>query len=104
MSNMSYCRFQNTEKDLSDCAEALEGLLGTDPDMEPLSNAESRAAVNLASRCFDIAKLFADHFNTSVDELMDTNTDARIQSAIDAANAELKTEEEQQCVRASPSN
>jgi len=31
MSNMSYCRFQNTDKDLSDCAEALEGLLGTDP-------------------------------------------------------------------------
>lgn len=24
MSNMSYCRFQNTERDLADCVEAME--------------------------------------------------------------------------------
>lgn len=36
MSNMSYCRFQNTLSDLADCAEAVE-------TREELSREESRA-------------------------------------------------------------
>lgn len=36
MSNMSYCRFQNTLSDLADCAEAVEAR-------EELSREESRA-------------------------------------------------------------
>lgn len=40
MSNMSYCRFQNTYGDLVECLDALER-------QKPLSNEEFRAAMRL---------------------------------------------------------
>lgn len=40
MSNMSYCRFQNTYGDLMECLDALE-------QQKPLSNEECRAAMRL---------------------------------------------------------
>lgn len=52
MSNMSYCRFQNTLSDLRDCQEALDdGAL----DNGDLSPDEDRAARALIRRCADIA-------------------------------------------------
>lgn len=53
MSNMSYCRFQNTLSDLRDCADALE------EDDEPLSSEEARAAIKLIEECFRIAHTFS---------------------------------------------
>ena len=41
MTNMSYCRFQNTLEDLRDCAEYI--LSGEDDDGEELSREEERA-------------------------------------------------------------
>ena len=49
MSNMSYCRFQNTVSDLKDCDGALEEFFGS--DWGPLSREELRAAVNLVEVC-----------------------------------------------------
>jgi hypothetical protein len=49
MSNMGYCRFQNTLSDLRDCLEALE-------DAKPLSPEEFRAAVSLRELCEDILR------------------------------------------------
>ncbi len=47
MSNMSYCRFENTVGDLEDCYEALlEG--------EELSDSEKRYAERLLDVCQDI--------------------------------------------------
>lgn len=40
MSNMSYCRFQNTSSDVVDCLDALN-------EQEPLSGEEYRAAVGM---------------------------------------------------------
>lgn len=40
MSNMSYCRFENTAKDLEDCVDALEEVEG---DITKLSKSEQRA-------------------------------------------------------------
>lgn len=40
MSNMSYCRFQNTSDDLAECLDALEG-------QKPLSSEEYYAALDL---------------------------------------------------------
>ena len=40
MSNLSYCRFQNTVSDLSDCADALEEI---DGNLAELSRDEARA-------------------------------------------------------------
>lgn len=54
MSNMSYCRFQNTLPDLQDCAYALdcEGAAG-------LSESEKRAANALIALCKRIADDYA---------------------------------------------
>lgn len=43
MSNMSYCRFQNTSRDLNDCLDALE-------EERPLSEDEYRAAIRMFRR------------------------------------------------------
>lgn len=58
MSNMSYCRFQNTVSDLRDCHEALSDLrVG---DIEKLSEEELRAAKKLAIVCLRIVTDLAD--------------------------------------------
>ncbi len=46
MSNMSYCRFHNTNLDLQDCIDYAEELInnnGKDEDNEPLSQMEMDA-------------------------------------------------------------
>jgi len=48
MGNMSYCRFENTTRDLLDCQGALE------EDAE-LSESENRARIRLISLCKQIA-------------------------------------------------
>lgn len=52
MSNMSYCRFQNTLSDMRDCLEAL----GEMESISELSGEEHRAAARMA----DIAQELAD--------------------------------------------
>lgn len=47
MSNMSYCRFENTVGDLVDCCENM--------DAKDLSEEEARARKSLIKTCVDIA-------------------------------------------------
>lgn len=63
MSNMSYCRFQNTAQDLCDCEETLEEFLAEDG--EELSSEELRAASRLVMSCLSIVSKVA----CSLDEL-----------------------------------
>jgi hypothetical protein len=53
MTNMSYCRFQNTLSDLRDCLEALH-------NQDKLSADEARAAKRLISVAREIAE-YTDH-------------------------------------------
>lgn len=69
MGNMSYCRFQNTSKDLDDCQNALEDLAGR--DAEPLSREELAAAKRLVRTCLDIVSLIAEEGGLEVEELLD---------------------------------
>lgn len=56
MSNMGYCRFQNTLPDLRDCFEALNDISG---NIETLSSEEeTRSAKRLISLCHEIADEF----------------------------------------------
>ena len=50
MSNMSYCRFENTFKDLSECYENID-IDAT----EDLSDSETKYREHLISLCVDIA-------------------------------------------------
>jgi len=58
MSNMSYCRFENTVRDLQDCSYALEEM--TEDDTEQLSKSETRAKKRLIQLCVDIADAYGD--------------------------------------------
>lgn len=55
MSNMSYCRWQNTFNDLRDCAGDLEERMSGD-DHSPLSRGERQAAENTLATA---AQMFA---------------------------------------------
>lgn len=56
MSNMSYCRFENTLHDLGDCLEALEdGAL----DNQDLSDEERESALELIEMCGEIYANFS---------------------------------------------
>ena len=56
MSNMSYCRFQNTLRDLKDC---LDALCDIDGNLSELSKEEAQAADRLILVCEEIAGNFA---------------------------------------------
>jgi hypothetical protein len=58
MSNMSYCRFENTLRDLRDCARELDEIGG---NLAELSTAEARAADQLIRLC---AKISESHDNS----------------------------------------
>lgn len=53
MSNMSYCRFENTLADLYDCQEQMQN-----GDKTELSSNELEARENLLSLCIDIVEEF----------------------------------------------
>lgn len=57
MANMSYCRFENTLSDLSDCQEALEDE-GTACDED--SSREAQARKSLVALCREIAQSFGE--------------------------------------------
>lgn len=61
MTNMSYCRFENTLADLRDCYEQIESLLEGDPETDQVtSDRECRARIALVELCFDVVARFED--------------------------------------------
>ena len=58
MSNMSYCRFQNTSKDLSDCRDALQEM--SEGDGEPLGREELYAAGRLVQTAIEILQILGE--------------------------------------------
>lgn len=60
MANMSYCRFENTDNDLSDCESAIEEMTESETPMreiEKLGDYERQALKRLIDRCKHIAEL-----------------------------------------------
>ena len=54
MGNMSYCRFENTSKDLEDCIEALRNY---EDECNNLSSYEVEALEDLISQAKEIVEL-----------------------------------------------
>ena len=52
MANMSYCRFENTTKDMQDCINAIE-----EQETNNLSNYETRALSNFLDLAREITNL-----------------------------------------------
>ena len=57
MSNMSYCRFENTSKDLKDCLEALKN---PESEMADLSEYEKEGVRSLINICKEITDMEID--------------------------------------------
>lgn len=66
MSNMSYCRFQNTLTDLRDCLDNIEN--------NDLSEAEHRARMKIIKLCFKIVDCFGT-IEEAEEQLKDNNDD-----------------------------
>lgn len=60
MSNMAYCRFQNTAKDLQDCYANFE---------ETDSEEEAQAKNRLLNLCIDIALEYGGNIGRDVEEV-----------------------------------
>lgn len=69
MANMSYCRFQNTIRDLEDCHEALETFFYE--DIETITGEERDHAANLIQTCHQILELVANQTAMSLSEYVD---------------------------------
>lgn len=54
MTNMSYCRFQNTASDLADCEE---NWVGPDEEESDLSEEEQRAKKRIVRLCRSILEM-----------------------------------------------
>lgn len=85
MSNMSYCRFQNTRGDFRDCDEALEELIEGSGDA--LSNDELEAAKSLAKRATEMIERLAEAAEIDVD-LSDLRR--KLPELLDSLNANVK--------------
>ena len=70
MSNMSYCRVQNTTQDLQDCIDAVDTMInnkGKDEDGETLSRNEENAMIEMIQQ----AKYFSEIASELADQLYD---------------------------------
>ena len=70
MSNMSYCRFENTSRDLQDCIDAVEIMLnhkGKNEYGEALYGTERRAFEEMIELCDN----FSNYANTVLESYSD---------------------------------
>jgi hypothetical protein len=92
MSNMSYCRFQNTLTDLGECQLALETLFVEGKGK--LSRDEERAAIELVSMCAQIALLVNEECNGTEEDIVDRILDkGEHDDQIKAANADAEEDD-----------
>ena len=92
MANMSYCRFENTSNDLSDCKDALKEMLDGECT-EPLNEYELPAAKRLVADCLEIVLLLAEAANVRVGELDHMPSERLLVEVIDKTNDAVKNED-----------
>lgn len=84
MSNMSYCRYQNTRTDFDVCVDDLEELMqggGEDANgdpRDPLSDDEVRAMRELVTRVLDLAVMLAEGAGVDTGDLGEACSEDRI--------------------------
>lgn len=92
MSNMSYCRFRNTLRDLRDCHEALEDVAN---GKGKLSDEELTAAQELVVLAAEIVANVLEAAGRDVDEeaILDQVIDRELDDAIARLNDDADDEE-----------
>lgn len=94
MGNMSYCRFENTNSDLQDCVEALEGLRGG--DQEALSESELMKAKALVLQCVELIEMIQEEDPEGGESLLEMGRNKRkqvIARVLDKMNQAAKGED-----------
>ena len=93
MSNMSYCRFQNTRRDFADCRDALLSMIdGVDEvgePAQPLSREELQAAHLLIADAIELVVQLAETANLDLDHPFAASMAA---DWLEARNDELKND------------
>jgi hypothetical protein len=86
MSNMSYCRFENTARDFADCAGKIEELIaGEGPK---LSRSELLHARTLVSEALALVEQVAEYAGIPVEDLTENDVDAAVAQMQEDAPAE----------------
>jgi len=87
MSNMSYCRFQNTAGDLQDCLHGLRDMI----EGESLSRDELEAAKRLVGLCLEVVTDVSDAGGVDFMESFDNGSiGQRLEDAIDEMQEEAE--------------
>ena len=70
MANMSYCRFENTSKDLSDCIDAIR-----DGELGDMSERELDGFLEFVRGCKEVADIFSHMNEKEVEEYINEYQD-----------------------------
>lgn len=93
--NMSYCRFENTMRDLKDCEGTLEELFNNAHEEDELSREhELPAAKELVKTCQRILEMVADRAEKPVEDLNENDINAVLNEANEEAEASKEREDE----------
>ena len=96
MSNMSYCKFRNTERDFDDCVSTLEAMLHA--DAAPLDADELSAAKDMIGRALDLVVILASRAGCELDELDEPTQGGASTLMLDTLDAmQAEREREAQC-------
>lgn len=93
MSNMSHCRFQNTERDFDDCKVALFGMIDEPDEYGALSREELNAAKRLALAAIELLQTLCDHAGIDTEDLFDSKNihQHEIETILDDLNETVRT-------------
>ena len=69
---MSYCRFENTSRDLHDCSKTIDEIVNTD-NAEPLSETELEGALRLVTECVNILTSLSEFAGIDTDWLQENH-------------------------------
>jgi len=85
--NMSYCRFENTWRDLVDCRGALQDILAGE-EADPLSASELAAAGQLVFVCAEILQAVAEAGSVDEETVLDwcDRLPHKVQAILERAN------------------
>lgn len=64
MGNMSYCMFENTEGDLSDCVDRMQDGI----DLEDMSDTEKRAMRDMNELCRQFMESYAEDYEEEIEK------------------------------------
>lgn len=92
MSNMSYCRFENTLADFLDCVNEFNDMING--ESKPLKGSERKSALTLLKEAVELISSVAEYSNIELNDLLD---DTKLETAFDNINEAADAYLEKDC-------